>query len=216
MGQATTRADRRSPVEGARLHVPPSTRAWGALRDPTPREPTGHIHAGVDLGGRPGTPVMAPEAGVVEQVGTLPARPPWTGYPPAVLLRGDSGRWHLLAHLNGNAAGGRATAPLVSVGQRVQLGDVLGYIGPANPADRSEAHDHCHWEVRTRPHVTRGSDPTYTITIDPVAWLAGEEVPIPQEGPHSPPLDPQRGRHRVRRTEQVVDSRGRALSCSSW
>lgn len=159
---------------------------------------------------------MAPEAGLVEQVGMLPARPPWTGYAPGVLLRGDSGRWHLLAHLNGNAAGGHASSPAVVVGQRVNLGDVVGYIGPANPADRGEAHHHVHWEVRTRPHVARADEPTWTITIDPAHWLAGEEYPLPAAGPHSPPLDRRRGPHRVRRTEQVLTPEGRALSCSSW
>lgn len=194
LGQVTTPADRRAPIEGARIARPPSTRAWGAVRTPTEREPAGHIHAGIDVAGAPGTPVVAPEAGLVEQVGTLPMRPPWTGYAPAVLIHGDSGRWHLLAHLSGNATGGPATAPAVAVGQRVELGQVVGYTG---------AERHTHWEVRTRPHARHSAgEPTWIITIDPAGWLAGEDVPYPDPPPGE--LDPHRPPHRVQAVEVVT------------
>lgn len=205
LGQVVTLADRRAPVEGATIARPPSTRAWGAVRSPTEREPTGHVHAGVDVGGAPGTPVMAPEAGTVEAVGSLPMRPPWTGYAPAVLLRGASGRWHLLAHLSGSATGGAASSPAVTLGQVVRLGDVLGYIGHER---------HTHWEVRTRARArTHAGEPTWTITIDPARWLAGEDVPYP-DPPQGRPLDPQRPPHKSRRVEEVRGA-ARALS-SSW
>lgn len=202
LGQVVTLSDRRAPVEGASIARPPSTRAWGAVRAPTEREPTGHVHAGVDVGGPPGTPVMAPEAGVVEAVGTLPMRPPWTGYAPAVLLRGASGRWHLLAHLSGAPGGGAGTAPAVALGATVRPGDVVGYIGHER---------HVHWEVRTRPRArTSAGEPTYTITVDPARWLAGEDVPYP-DPPPGLPLDPQRPALSVRRVERV---QGRALPSS--
>jgi murein DD-endopeptidase MepM/ murein hydrolase activator NlpD len=188
--------DRSSPVDGARIPEPTTWRGYGAVREPTEREPEGHVHAGVDVGGVPGTPVLAPEAGEVVQVGTLPMRPPWTGYAPAVLIRGaSSGRWHLLAHLSGAADGSAATAPLVHVGDRVELRQPVGYIGHER---------HVHWEVRTRPHARRAAgETTATITVDPRAWLEGTEVPAPS-GPSSPPLDPRRGRARRRRARPLV------------
>jgi murein DD-endopeptidase MepM/ murein hydrolase activator NlpD len=194
----TTRDDRSAPIDGARIAAPTEWRGYGAVRDPTTREPAGHVHAGVDVAGVAGTPVLAPEAGVVEEVGTLPMRPPWTGYAPAVLMRGDSGRYHLLAHLSGNESGGAASAPLVHAGDRVTLRQVLGYTGHER---------HTHWEVRTRAHARalRG-ETTMTITLDPGAWLRGEDTPAPA-GPHSPPLDPRRGQpRRVRRRVLVVET----------
>jgi murein DD-endopeptidase MepM/ murein hydrolase activator NlpD len=184
----TTLADRSSPVDGARIAEPTRPGGWHELRGPTEREPAGHVHAGVDVHGAPGTPVLAPEAGVVERVGTLPARAPWTGYAPAVLLRGDSGRWHLLAHLSGGPL-------LVVADQRVTLRQPVGTIGHER---------HVHWEVRTRPlaRPARG-ELAATITIDPRAWLEGREEPTPA-GPQSPPLDPQRGPLRSRRNVEVL------------
>lgn len=186
-GQHATLSDRSSPIDGARIAEPSTWRGYGGVRNPTEREPAGHVHAGVDVAGPPGTPVLAPEGGIVEAVGSLPMRAPWTGYAPAVLIRGDSGRWHLLAHLSGNASGGPASTPLVTVGQRVELRQVIGYTGHER---------HTHWEVRTRPHArpARGES-TMTITLDPGAWLRGEDTPAPS-GPLSPPPDRRRGQPR--------------------
>lgn len=194
-GQVVALEDRRSPVDVARIPEPEARGGWHERRGPTEREPAGHIHAGVDLAGARGTPVMAPESGVVLDVGLLPARAPWTGYAPAVLIGGTSGRFHLLAHLSG-APGGGAGAPVVRVNDVVQLGQVLGYIGRER---------HAHWEVRTRARTrpARGELPS-TITIDPAAWLRGEEVPVPA-GPF--PLDPRRLPMRQRRTARVLSRR---------
>lgn len=189
-----TLPDRRLPIDGGRIAHAPSTRAWGAVRET-------HVHAGVDIGARPGTPVLAPEAGVVESVGRLPQRPPFTGYAPAVLLRGASGRWHLLAHLSGTPNGMDAAegwAPLVQAGDTVELAHVLGYVGHER---------HVHWEVRTRPHARRlRGETTYTITIDPERWLEGEETALPPKGA---PTDPRRPPHRQLNPCQV-------LSRSEW
>lgn len=139
--------DRPVPAAGTRL-------GWGYRRTPS------HVHAGVDLGARPGTPVMAPEAGVVSEVITRDV-PPWRGYAPCVLLAGASGVWHLLAHLGPTIA--------VLQGDAVALGDALGAVG---------ALRHVHWEVRTRDRARygRGERPS-DITIDPRAWLAGAHAP---------------------------------------
>lgn len=214
VGQIAILSDRRSPIDGARIVSLPAVGAWGYHRPPTERH-AAHIHAGVDVHGAPGTAVRAPEAGTIEAAGMLPARPPWTDYAPAVMLRGASGRWHLLAHLNGTATGGHAEAPAVSVGQVVRLGDVLGYTGPRHPLDPSHAANHTHWEVRTRPRARRAEgETTFTITVDPVRWLAGEDVPIPDPLLQGPPLDPQRPAHRWRRVERVA-ALPRSLSSSS-
>lgn len=153
-----------APVRGRRAYL--ADRADGARR-----------HAGVDLGAPPGSPVLAPEAGeVIAAARSTPAPPgaaawpanaPWRGYGPAVVyLRGESGRFHLLSHL---------AWPLhVDVGDRVAVGDVVGEVSHLA---------HAHWEVRTRERI-RASEETSDFTLDPLAWLRGQDV-----GPRAMPVE---------------------------
>lgn len=144
------------PVRGRRAYL--ADRSDGTRR-----------HAGVDLGAPPGSPVLAPERGLVVAVArSTPAPPgvaawpvarPWTGYGPAVvLLQGESGRWHLLSHV--------AWPVRVADGASVERGEHV--------ADVSHLA-HVHWEVRTRPNVPRGVA-TSDVTLDPLAWLEGQDV----------------------------------------
>ena len=152
--------------------------AWLARRS------DGHrLHAGVDLrmgAAGPTSVCVAPEAGTVRIVGTasrpseprMSMPPGWAGYGPQfVVMEGDSGRFHMLGHLN---------RVQVRAGDRVSAGDVISTHGSAVA--------HCHWEVRTMQQP-RG-DATVTITLDPGAWLRGEDVPW-HEGqcPESPVND---------------------------
>lgn len=159
VGQAVSSV-RLNPIAGGRIPTT-GTRTYLAVRDPTEREPSGHIHAGVDIGTRTSTPVRAPEGGVVEAATTEGGRGTgWRGYAPVVYFLGDSGVWHLLAHLSGG--------PLaVTEGQRIEAGTVVGHTG---------SEHHVHWEVRTRP---RGGALASEVTIDPSIWLAGGESAAP-------------------------------------
>jgi murein DD-endopeptidase MepM/ murein hydrolase activator NlpD len=116
-------------------------------------------HPGVDVAGRAGTPVVAPEDGTVELVADGQS-PPFTGYGPwLVILRGlASGKYHLLAHL------APATAHMAPQGAKVRAGQQVGTTSPAN---------HTHWEIRTRPvpDFARG-ETNFTNNSDPVAWLS--------------------------------------------
>lgn len=134
------------------------------------------LHAGVDLASPPGTVVRAPEAGTVAVVGVADSLPPtdgwrWRGYgPEIVLLRGESGTWHLLAHLR-NAR--------VAVGERVEAGGTVGEISHLR---------HVHWEVLTRARPARGQA-VAEISLDPLAWLADSEVPYDGRAPEAPSAD---------------------------
>lgn len=134
------------------------------------------LHAGVDLASPPGTLVRAPEAGTVAVVGVADSLPPtdgwrWRGYgPEIVLLRGDSGRWHLLSHLR-NAR--------VAVGERVEAGATVGEISHLR---------HVHWEVLTRARPGRGQA-VAEISLDPLAWLADSDVPYDGRAPEVPSAD---------------------------
>ena len=149
------------------------------LYDRSTYRPDGRTHLGLDLGGKRGTAVYAPEDGeVVARWTSAPinradyradARP-WNGYGPAgVMIRGASGRYHVLAHL---LASDLAELGPVSMGARV--GSMSGLR-------------HVHWEVRTKPHQGRG-ETHRDIVIDPrtlvddgviAAPAAVEVIPTP-------------------------------------
>ena len=126
----------------------------------------------------PDTPCRAPESGTIVETfeSNRPrpgdrrfSRPPgWSGYGPrGALLRGDSGVWHLLAHLD---------HVRVQAGQRVNEGDVVG-VG-------SVVH-HVHWEVRTQARPSAGAA-VVEVTLDPGAWLEGRRVPWSGQCPEAP------------------------------
>lgn len=119
-------------------------------------------HPGVDVVGRAGTPVRAPEDGTVVFAADG-SQAPYRGYGPwLVLIKGDSGKYHLLAHLDVNQ---RSLAP---IGLRVSAGQTVGATSAAN---------HTHWEVRTKmvPDFAHGED-NFTNNADPVAWMSGGDA----------------------------------------
>ena len=147
--------------------------AWLARRSDGRR-----LHAGVDLRMGAEDPCFAPESGTIETTfeSNRPrpdaqrfSRPPgWSGYgPQGVLLRGDSGVWHVLAHLDSVA---------VAVGQRVSEGEEVG---------RGSVVRHVHWEVRTAPRPPTGAA-VVEVTLDPGAWLEGRRVPWSGQCPEAP------------------------------
>lgn len=160
------------PIEGARIPTR-GLGAWLARRSEGRR-----LHAGVDLAMRADTPCRAPESGEVVEVfesnRPLPnaprfSRPPgWSGYGPrGVLMRGDSGVWHLLAHLD---------TVLVTDRQRVTEGETVGVGSVVR---------HVHWEVRTQARPTGGAA-VVEVTVDPGAWLRGQLVPWSGQCPENP------------------------------
>jgi murein DD-endopeptidase MepM/ murein hydrolase activator NlpD len=161
------------PISGAALPRAGGARAWLAERSDGAR-----LHAGVDLGHADDL-VLAPEDGTVRYVveASYAALTPrysqplgWAGYgPAAVVVEGDSGAWHLLAHVRDSGAWhltAHVRAPRVAVGQRVAHGEVLAQVAAAG--------NHLHWEVRTRAKPPRGWA-TVEIALDPLAWLEGRE-----------------------------------------
>ncbi len=127
------------------------------------------LHAGVDIGAKRGTVVVAPASGVVVAV-ERQNRSPFKGYDPeSVVLRDDDGMYHLLAHLEpSNLADPRDPNKLAKEGSgaRFEAGQPIGNVGKYN---------HTHWEVRTK--FLKG-DPmddakVRANTVDPLAWLKG-------------------------------------------
>jgi murein DD-endopeptidase MepM/ murein hydrolase activator NlpD len=107
--------------------------------------------------------VFAPESGVVERVSDGKSAP-FQGYGPGVILiKGDSGFYHLLSHLNFSTIN-------VAPGQRVFDGQRIAQF------DREVAHTH--YEVRRAP-----TGPSATNTIDPAVWLTIQQRKLVAEAP---------------------------------
>jgi murein DD-endopeptidase MepM/ murein hydrolase activator NlpD len=117
---------------------------WGDAR------PGGRRHQGQDLFVPRWTPVLAAADGTVDWIVTGTPRP-GRGY--AILLRGDDRLVYYYDHLNNdnpgtrdNAGGSRyAYARGLANGDRVQRGDILGYVGDSGNAE--PAGPHLHFEI---------------------------------------------------------------------
>lgn len=107
----------------------------------------GTFHNGTDFGAPIGTPMYAAKSGVVEAAG------PASGYGLWIRIRTDDG--YLLEY-------GHNDQNYVSVGQRVQAGQVIGTVGNRG--------------YSTGPHLHFGVQDPQGRWIDPVPWLAGNGV----------------------------------------
>lgn len=119
-------------------------------------------HPGVDVAGAAGTPVVAPESGQIVLVGDGNS-PPFVGYGPwFVVILGQGGQYHLLAHLEPMAA---SMGPM---GATVTAGDQVGVTSSAN---------HTHWEVRDQM-VPPSGETNFDNNTDPLAWLSRAAIGV--------------------------------------
>jgi murein DD-endopeptidase MepM/ murein hydrolase activator NlpD len=131
------------------------------------------VHLGIDIAAERGTPVLAMEPGVVENVG-------WTFYSGTrVGVRGTDGRYYLYAHLSAVARG-------MVPGTRVPVGRVLGLVGNTGyggPGHRDEFPPHLHFGIESGgewvdPHALLVSLYSETVrdntrtqaSLDRLAW----------------------------------------------
>lgn len=121
------------PVEGRVV------REFGTTRHP--EFGTVVTNNGIDIGAPSGTEIRSVASGKVEYVSTLP------GYGNCIIVRHGGGYYTLYAH---------AAEILVSVGDRVAQGDVLGTVGNTGSVSGSSLH----FEIR------QGTKP-----LDPSRWL---------------------------------------------
>ncbi|MGH2760347.1 MAG: M23 family metallopeptidase [Actinomycetota bacterium] len=117
-------------------------------------KPTPHLHRGLDIFAALGTPVRSPDAGVITSVSD--------SYPggKSVTMRVYDGTKYYFAHLSSRAWG-------LVVGQSVEVGSVLGYVGTTGNAQGGAPHVHL--------EVTREGG---TVPPKPVVdgWLSEAEA----------------------------------------
>jgi murein DD-endopeptidase MepM/ murein hydrolase activator NlpD len=110
------------------------------------------VHRGMDLFAKTNA-VVAPDSGVVVAVSDG-SSPPWSGYGPGVVvIRGDSGKFLLLGHLDYSTID-------VTLGERVAEGQFV--------AQFDDGIGHTHFEVRREL-----TGPSETNTLDPSSWVGG-------------------------------------------
>lgn len=102
----------------------------------------GRLHAGIDISGQRGTPILAADEGTVLFSGRGPS-----GYGTTVMLMHDHGLITLYAHNERN---------VVRQGARVQRGQTIALMGDSGRASGT----HLHFEVHHRGRLT-----------DPLQWL---------------------------------------------
>ncbi len=123
-----------SPLQGELF---PLTSPFGERRSPFTKQLD--FHAGIDLGAPTGTPIYAPADATVTFSGRYPLRQSvaWWRYGNLVALRHGEGFITLFGHLD---------SVQVRVGQLVEQGNVLGWVGNTGWS----TNPHLHYEVRRR------------------------------------------------------------------
>jgi murein DD-endopeptidase MepM/ murein hydrolase activator NlpD len=108
------------------------------------------VHLGIDIVAERGTPILAMEPGLVENVG-------WTFYSGTRIgVRGVDGRYYLYAHLT-------SVEPGIRTGARVAAGSVLGRVGNTGygpPGHRDEFPPHLHFGIEEAGGVWVNPYPT--------------------------------------------------------
>jgi murein DD-endopeptidase MepM/ murein hydrolase activator NlpD len=111
----------------------------------------GTLHAGIDIAAPIGTPIYAPEGGVVVQAG------PASGFGLAVALQHADGTITLYGHVN---------QFFVTVGQAVSTGQQIAEIGNRGQS----TGPHLHFEVHTGG--------LYVNRVNPVPWLTARGISL--------------------------------------
>jgi murein DD-endopeptidase MepM/ murein hydrolase activator NlpD len=111
----------------------------------------GTLHAGIDIAAPIGTPIFAPEGGVVVQAG------PASGFGLAVAVQHADGTITLYGHVN---------QFFVSVGQTVTTGQQIAEVGNRGQS----TGPHLHFEVHTGG--------LYVNRVNPVPWLTARGISL--------------------------------------
>jgi cytoskeletal protein RodZ len=114
--------------------------------------PKPHLHQGLDLMADRGTPLIAVVDGTISNMVNDPL---WSGI--AVTITDRYATRYFYAHLNGFAAG-------IHIGQKVHIGDVLGYVG--NTGDAAGGPTHLHFEIHPNGGVSAPPKPSVDQWLD--------------------------------------------------
>jgi murein DD-endopeptidase MepM/ murein hydrolase activator NlpD len=116
----------------------------------------GRLHKGYDLAARSGTPLYAYFPGKVTHIG-IDGTASSAGYGNWVVWKDDVyGAYHFFGHMRDR--------PSVKVGQVINQGTLMGYVGNTGVS----FGPHLHWEISSTAPASNGQ---FTSLEDPGAWL---------------------------------------------
>jgi murein DD-endopeptidase MepM/ murein hydrolase activator NlpD len=127
-GRSASRALLKTPVSGVKI-----TSGFGMRKHPLLRY--SKMHEGVDFGAPTGTPIRAAGSGIIDIAGRH------GGFGNTIVIEHNTRFKTLYAHMSRFAAG-------ITVGTRVNQGQIIGYVGTTG---RSTG-PHLHFEVRVADH----------------------------------------------------------------
>ena len=110
----------------------------------------GHNYPGIDIFGKPGTVFVAPVSGVIED---LQRNDEWDEKNIDAEKKG--GRWVSLIGDDGFRYYGshlQSLSEKIRIGERMQPGDLLGYLGHSGNAGKTPLHLHFGISPATKPH----------------------------------------------------------------
>ena len=147
------------------------------------------VHHGLDLAGKAGTPVYAPETGTLAYVFNGDKVKPFSRFGPAgVVIRGLSGNYHLLMHLEPPTVFTAQQTTRKGVQHATRLSGAIAVMEGEQVGVMSGKR-HVHWEVRRDP-TDRGShvDPVLLLVEHPS--LPSPPAPTPAPASTPPPALP--------------------------
>ena len=125
----------------------------------------GKQHRGYDLAAKPGTPLYAYFPGKVTHIG-LDGTSSSAGYGNWVVWQDNVyGAYHFFGHM--------LKAPSVKVGDLINQGTLMGYVGSTGES----TGPHLHWEISNTPPQSNGQ---FTSYEDPGSWL--RKHPLKKQG----------------------------------
>jgi murein DD-endopeptidase MepM/ murein hydrolase activator NlpD len=147
-----------SPVEGHSINS-----AYGMRKHP--KLGGMKFHTGVDIAANAGTPVRAVKSGTVTKISSNQS--PYSGFGNVVVIDHGDGYQTVYAHLSKFAC---------KVGDRVQQGQVIGYVGSTGIS----TGNHLHFIVQKTGHAA----PSQGNTVNPAPLLrkGGVTIPAGMEG----------------------------------
>jgi murein DD-endopeptidase MepM/ murein hydrolase activator NlpD len=147
-GESSRKALMRTPIDGARL-----SSGFGYRRHPI----LGYskMHQGVDFAAPTGTPIFAAGFGQIERIGWV------SGYGNSMTIRHNKEYSTLYGHMSGFAPG-------MTVGKRVNQGDIVGFVGSTGMS----TGPHLHYEV----HVASKPIDPLSLKLPSRQKLTGAEL----------------------------------------
>ncbi len=129
------------------------------------------VHAGIDVAAPEGSEVRVASNGILVELAPDGAR---SGYGNVAIIRHFDGTLTLYAHM-------KSFGPGLRVGEPINAGTVLGYVGNTQAPKTKPMRPHLHFEVLKNEILWQGkvvANSTTPTRLDPQPWLKRNGRPV--------------------------------------